>query len=459
MSLRVASARLRNRLGLSLLSIATGLTCVMPSVAASPQDDCGLTSAQRENTISLAKAMVERNHAPGFVIDIRCNGRPWLLQAGGLADVARTRGMRQDDLFRIYSMTKPLTSLAVLMLAEDGLLSVDDAVERYLPEFSSTPVFAGGEDSPPKTLPAARKLTVRDLLRHSAGIGYISPAPDPISKLYVQRGIDHGGGGRIEPTDGTPMVDSVAELTRRIASIPMRHQPGSRFTYGNSTDVLGHLVAVVSGKPLREFLGERLLKPLGMTDTSFVVPVERVARLTAAYAAPSQIASKGEILRKGSLAQLPAGRFGLADDPTASVFSKQRTIDFGGAGLVSTAADYQAFLQMMLNGGKAHDKRLVRRETLVPMVHNQLDAKAIDNSGLGPQGLGFGLGFAVVVDPERSPGGVPSGIYFWGGAASTNFWVDPGRGITGVLMTQVFGGDVQPYFVEMLEMLYAKAKN
>jgi CubicO group peptidase (beta-lactamase class C family) len=424
--------------------------------AAAPDADCGLKPIQRAEVLALAKTMVDKNHAPGFVIDIRCQGKPWLMQAGGMADIARAKPMRQDDLFRIYSMTKPLTSLAVLMLAEEGRLSVDDALERYLPEFAEASVFAGGTEMPPKTVPAQRKVTVRDLLRHSAGIGYLSAEPDPIHRLYVARGIDHGGGNLIVPTDGSKPVDSVAELSRRIAGIPLLSQPGARFSYGNSTDVLGHLVAVVSGKPLREFLSLRLLEPLGMQDTGFLVKPEQMARLTAAYFAQSQIAGDGSLLRTGALANLKPGAFALADDPPASVFSKPRAIDFGGAGLVSTAADYQVFLQMMLNGGRVAGKRLARRETLSLMVQNQLDIVAIEASSLGRQGLGFGLGFAMVLDPSLSPGGVPANIYFWGGAASTHFWVDPSRGLTGVVMTQVFGGDVSPYFVEMLRTLYAQ---
>lgn len=439
---------------LTILVIAFALTSHGASALA--DETCGLTAAQRDLAQTLLINMVKRGHAPGLVVDIRCSGKPWLAFASGMADVARKRLMRTDDLFRVYSMTKPLTSLAVLMLAEDGRLSLDDPLDRYLPEFAATSVYAGGEHMPPRTEPVHRKVSIRDLLRHSVGIGYISPSPDPIHRLYVQRGIDNGSGARIVPADGSPAVSSAAELSRRIADIPLLHQPGTRFTYGNATDVLGHLLEVVSGKPLRALLRERIFDPLGMVDTGFEVPPEKLHRLTAAYSTASQIPGAGKLLRRGTLTTLPAATLVLAEDPTASIFAQRRSIDFGGAGLVSTAADYQAFMRLMIESGKSERRQIVRPESLSSMVSNQLDVKALDESGLTAQGLGFGLGFGVFIDSARTPGAVPRGGYFWGGAASTNFWVDPDRRITGVLMAQVFGGDITPYFVELLDGIYSQ---
>ena len=168
-----------------------------------------------------------------------------------MADIARAAPMKVDSLFRIYSMTKPITSVLVLMLAEEGKLSIDDPVARHLPEFAATAVHNGSAAFPPETVPAQRPVTVRDLLRHSAALPCMSPLPDPVARMYVQRGIDHGGGHKIAPADGSAPVASLAELSQRIAALPMAAQPGTRITYGNATDLLGRLVEVVAGQPFR----------------------------------------------------------------------------------------------------------------------------------------------------------------------------------------------------------------
>ena len=430
------------------LLVASGLG----TAAAHARSDCGLSAADASQVRAMAAAIVERGHAPGVVLDIRCDGKPWLALALGLADAERQRAMRQDDLFRIYSMTKPLTSLAVLRLAEMGRLSIDDPLSRHLPEFAQTGVHDGSANFPPVRVASERPLTVRDLLRHSAGIGYISQAPDPVSRVFVQRGIDNGVGTLTVPGDGSAPVATLAEFSQRIAAIPLRHQPGQRFTYGNATDVLGRLVEVVVGKDFREALAELVLRPLAMADTGFEVTAPQLPRLTAAYAAAS-LAPGSDTLRGGDVTTIPRSRWMRVDDPQASVFARRR-VDFGGAGLVSTAADYQNFLRFLLQAGELDGQRIMRRDTLAAMTVNQLDSRALDASSLVRQGLGFGLGLATFVEPSRAPGAVPQGGYFWGGAASTYFWVDPSRRISGVLMTQMFGGDVAPYFVALMDLLH-----
>ncbi len=431
------------------------MTARMPSHAAYAVAACGLTEADAQRVQTLVQAMVARGHAPGAVVDVRCQGRPWLHAAHGLSDVARGRPMQLDSLFRIYSMTKPITSVLVLMLAEEGRLSIDDPVARHLPEFASTAVHSGSAVFPPETVAAVRPVTVRDLLRHTAGLTYISAQPDPVSRLYVQRGIDHGAGNKITPADGSAPVDSSAELSRRIAALPMLAQPGTRFSYGNATDILGRLVEVLTGQALRQAMAERLLQPLALHDTGFQVPSAQLGRLTAAYAAPAQTSSGQAVLRRAEMQARPASQFSLADDPPSSVFAAPRALDFGGAGLVSTAADYQRFLQLLLQPPAAPLARLLRRDSVAAMTLNQVDAPALLQSKLALDGLGFGLGVATFLEPERAPVAVPRDGYFWGGAASTYFWVDPARGISGVLLTQVFGGDVGPYFTALLDTLYS----
>lgn len=431
----------------TLGALACALT--LGACATSPADTCGLDDATRLRATALVNAMVQRGHAPGVVLDLRCNGRPWLQIATGKADAARP--MRQDDLFRIYSMTKPVTALAVQLLADDGRLSLDDPLAKHLPEFASASVFVAEKDGALQTQPLVRALTVRDLLRHTAGMPYMAPVPHPVFKRYVARGIDNGSGESHKPGDGGAPIVSAADLSRRIAAIPLLHQPGERHMYGSASDVAGRLVEAVSGQSLGDFMQARLFKPLAMKDTSFRVAASAVPRLTAAYSATSQRPSDGSILHGLGAGDIGPSKFTQVDAPEASVFSRARPMHFGGAGLVSTADDYQRLLGVFLNGGQG----LVRAQSIAEMSRNQLSAAAIENSTLARQGLGYGLGVGLVIDSAKAPAPAPRGTYFWGGAASTFFWVDPERRITGVLMTQVFGGDVAPYFVELLKTLYA----
>lgn len=424
-------------------------SCATPALRST--DDCGLDAGAKQRASALVAAIVQRGHAPGVVADIRCHGRPWLQTAAGQADAERARPMRKDDLFRIYSMTKPVTAVAVLMLADDGRLSFDDPVAKHLPEYSSATVFMTEEDGVVQTAPLARPLSVRDLLRHTAGMPYLAPVPHPVFRQYVARGIDNGSGEKHKPGDGSAPIDSAAELSRRIASIPLLNQPGERYVYGSANDVAGRLVEAVSGQSLGAFLQQRLFTPLGMVDTTFLVAPTAAPRMTVAYTAPSQRQSDGSILNGQRVAELGPSKLTPIDGAETSVFAQPRPMHFGGAGLVSTAADYQRFAGLLLEG----NARLVKPQSLAEMLRNQLQPSALDNSTLARQGLAYGLGIGVVLDRAKAPAPAPAGTVFWGGAASTFFWVDRERGITGVLMTQVFGGDASPYFVEMLNALYS----
>ena len=440
LSMRVAA----RRTGLLVAAL------VLVGCASRPDSTCGLDEAARERATALVKAMVERGHAPGVVADIRCDGRPWLMVAAGQADPARQRPSRQNDLFRIYSMTKPVTAVAVLMLADDGRLALDDPVSRHLPEFANATVYDGEKDGAMQTQPLSRPLTVRDLLRHSAGIPYGAPVPHPVYKRYIERGIDNGSGQVHQPSDGSAPIGSAAELSQRIAAIPLLHQPGERYTYGGATDIAGRLVEAVSGQTLGDFLQRRLFTPLGMKDTHFLVPAAATPRMTAAFSAPSQRPGDGSVLAGQRIGTLGPSKLTQVDAADNSVFSRPRPMHFGGAGLVSTAADYQRFALLLMTGGQG----LVRPATLAEMTRNQLGSAALQNSSLGRQGLGYGLGIGVIVEPEKFHATVPRDGVFWGGAASTFFWVDRERRISGVLMTQVFGGDAAPYFVELVDAVH-----
>lgn len=416
--------------------------------------DCGLTDTQRSRVRLIVKEMVARGYAPGAVVDIRCDGRAWLAQAEGVADPSTQKVSQIDDIFRIYSMTKPLTSFLALKLAEDGLLSVDDPVGQYLPEFAKITIWAGTDALPPESHSPLRPLTIRDLLRHTAGFSYISNGSDAIHKTYAIRGIDDGSGRVFVPTDGSAPIASLPELVTRIAEVPLLHQPGARHSYGNSHDILGRLIEVIARKPFRDVLQERVLSPLGMNDTAFEVPSDKVSRFTAASAAPSSGSNK-KFLRDTPLTDLSPAKTMLIEKSTQSIFRERRAVDFGGAGLVSTASDYQRFMSLLMNEGEVEGKRIVHRETLTPLYTNQLEGPVLKRTQYAQQGFGFGYGLTVVTDPQLAPAKLPAGAIVWGGAASTYFWVDRKHGVSGTLLTQVFGGDVAPHFVAILQVLYS----
>lgn len=427
---------------------------VSQATSAKTNSTCGVTPEQLKRVRALQVSAATRGHAPGMVVLIHCGGRPLLATAEGFADTARERPAAVDDLFRIYSMTKPLTSVAAMLLVEQGKIKLDEPLSTYLPEYSIVRVYLGGE--PPdsfQTVPAKRDVTVRDLMRHTSGIPYMGAGPTAINRVYAMRGIDHGAGLPVQPKDGTKPLANAGDLSKRIASEPLSSQPGEHFTYGSATDVLGYLVETVEGRPLRDVFAQRIFEPLSMADTFFQVPQAKLGRLTAAYAARSTN-KEDTVLKPLPTTELGQGFVVQVEDPRSSLFSARRAIDFGGAGLVSTAKDYQRFLSMMLGGGEVDGVRILKTESVAEMTRNQLNDQALKTPGLIKHDLGFGLGFGLFSASGRAGGSVPASGYFWGGAASTYFWVDPVRRITGVVMSQVFGGDVMPYYLEMIDALY-----
>lgn len=445
-----ARHRLRAIAPLLCWALAAAAPGTAASAAPAAPADCGLDAATIARVDAIGRQMVERGFAPGVVTSLACHGKPVLTSAAGMADLQRGQPMAPDQLFRIYSMSKPITSLAILQLADEGKLRLDDPVARFIPEFADAVVLAGDG---PATVAPRRPLTIRDLLRHTAGIVYRG-AGSAVEKLYVKRGIDNGGGPVVLPEDGSAPVTTLAELARRIATTPLADQPGERFRYGNAVDVLGRVVEGASQQTLGDYLAARIFRPLGMRDTAFQVNAGDTGRLSAAYFAKSAAPADQRILKAADTASLASSGLALAEDSRASLFARPRAIAFGGAGLVSTAADYQRFLGMMLDGGMAGATRIVSAAAVAEMTRNQLPAPARASGPLAAQGLGFGLGFAIVDDPALAPAPVSKGSYFWGGAASTYMWADPARGLSGVVMTQVFGGDVGAFYIDMLRAIY-----
>ncbi|MDE2517563.1 MAG: beta-lactamase family protein [Rhodospirillales bacterium] len=348
----------------------------------------------------------------------------------GLADRARNRPWNAETICRIYSMTKPLTSLAVLMLYEEGRFQLDDPIARFLPAFGAMRVFVGGSFGAMQTEPALRDITFRDLLTHTAGLTYGFMDSSPVDALYRARGLD------FQTSDKT-----LAELVDLAASLPLLAQPGSAWNYSIATDVLGHLVAVISGQSFADFLQTRILGPLGMRDTGFHVPDAKAARFAGLY------------MRTADENLL------LIDDAETGIFRKERACASGGGGLVSTMADYLRFCRMMLNGGSLDGVRFLGRKTLELMTANHLNG---DMAAMGQPrfsespytGIGFGLGFSVMLDPARAQILGSPGEYAWGGAASTAFWIDPKEELAVILLTQLLPSSTWPLRRELRVLSY-----
>ncbi len=351
----------------------------------------------------------------------------------GAADIARVVPLKEDAIFRIYSMTKPLTSVAIMMLVERGLIALDDPVEKFIPAWKDQEVFVAGAPGRWQTRRPARPMQVIDLLRHTSGLTYGFQDRTPVDAAY-RRGHVGVMGSKL------PLAGMIAAL----ADIPLEFSPGEAWNYSNSTDVLGYLVEVVSGRPFEDYLRDEVIAPLGMVDTDFHVPGDKASRFTACYG----IGQGGPLV--------------VQDDPTKSAYLKVPPYISGGGGLVSTATDYLAFCKMMLNGGILDGVRLLSRKTIDLMTANHLpggqDLTELSRSLFSEAtmaGVGFGLGFAVTLDPAKTMLAGSAGEYYWGGAASTAFWIDPAEDLIVVFMTQLMPSNIYPIRRELRTLVYS----
>jgi CubicO group peptidase (beta-lactamase class C family) len=408
-----------------------------------------------EPVAALARDAVAKALAPGVAFSVADANGLIFEYAHGFADVEAATPLRPDHLFRVYSQTKAVTCVAAMILADEGRLRLDDPVSAFIPAFARTPVYVSGDTLQNlRTEAQARPVSVRDLMRHTAGLIYRHDTHHPLSALYVARGIDSGSGERFAPTDGGAPFATLESMCNALAEIPLVAQPGSRFTYGNASDVLGRVVEVASGQRLRDFITARICAPLGMNDCMFEVGPDKQSQLTAAYVGLAQPRERNSVLDLVDPTTLGRGALRVIDTPAASVF-KQRPIDFGGAGMVCTAGDYLRFARMLAQGGTLDGERILSRASVSEVRRNQLPAPAMDNAVLRELGLGFGLGVAGYVDAAKVPAPVPADVGFWGGAASTFFWFNPERRLGGVIMSQVFGGDFRAYHLPMIRAFYA----
>jgi len=341
----------------------------------------------------------------------------WLSPVGQM-DRERGLSMADDTIFRIYSMTKPVTSIALMRLHEQGLFSLEDPVHRFLPAWKGLRVFQGGNHPEFVTRPCERPMTVRDLLTHTSGLTYGFMEQTNVDAAYRKHGIG---------TFGKTFKGDLAALAEALATLPLEFSPGTAWNYSVSTDVCGHLIELISGERLDEHLRRHVFEPLGMHDTGFFVPEEKLPRFAACY-------------MRG-----PGKKTVLMDDPRTSHYLRPPRLLQGGGGLVSTAADYLRFARMLLGGGALDGVRIVSRKTLELMTRNHLPGgRDLTETSVGMfaetamRGTGFGLGFSVNLDPVASGNVGSPGEFAWGGAASTIFWVDPAEDLIVVFLTQLF---------------------
>jgi CubicO group peptidase (beta-lactamase class C family) len=376
---------------------------------------------------------VDAGRFPGTQLLVYRRGKIVHSAVQGFADVERKAPMKDDTIFRIYSMTKPITSVAFMMLFEEGRVALDEPVHKYIPEWKNLGVFQAGTAPAFLTRPPSRPMLIVDLLRHTSGLTYGFQQRSNVDAAYREMKI-----GEVEKS-GT-----LQSMIEDLAKIPLEFSPGEAWNYSVSTDVIGYLVGKISGKPFEQFLQERIFDPLGMTDTGFFVPAEKAHRLAACYSADGK------------------GRMTLQDDPTESSFLSPPSLISGGGGLCSTSADYLTFCRALLNGGELDGVRLIGPKTLALMTSNHLpggrDLTEMSRSLFSEAtyaGVGFGLGFSVTMHPSQTliPGS--AGEYAWGGAASTAFWIDPAEELIAIFMTQLLPSSSYPVRRELRTMVYA----
>ncbi len=362
-------------------------------------EEVGMSAARLERIAPVMQGWIDKGKIPCALTMIAREGKLVHFEKFGMQDVATAKPIEFDSIFRIYSMTKPITSVAVMMLYEEGHFQLNSPVSDFIPAFKDMKVYANHGDA---IVDAERELTIKHLLTHTSGIIYGGDWVHPINDRYREANFFTG---------------NLSDMANELGNIPLLHQPGDSWNYGMSTDVLGYLVEVVSGMPFAEFLKKRIHEPLGMVDTDFSVPEEKADRYATLYK-PTEDGGI-QVMENIPVASGPLSFFHA-----------------GGAGLQSTAADYMRFCQMMLNEGELDGVRLLGRKTVELMTMNHIPD---DWQPLWRTGSGFGLGFAVVTDVADTQSLGSLGTYSWGGLASTTFWIDPVEDLIAIMMTQLIG--------------------
>lgn len=377
----------------------------------------GNTSARSgESHAELAQALhraVDARLASGVITTIYENGFVVFHDVYGYQDLDTAKPLEDDSLFRLYSMSKPITSVAIMMLVDQGRLALDDPIERFLPEFDNTRVYASGPIDDLQTLPLQRSITVADLLAHTAGITYHFAGDTVVHQYYRKYGVKRATPVGSQPDDGPP-AGTLAELTRRIAQAPLLHQPGERFSYSYSTTVLGRIIEQVTGEPLDRALERMVLAPLEMDDTGFYVVGDDLDRFVTNYLLTDE------------------GLVAIENRENTDYKNLDRLLDGGGA-LAGTAGDYMNFLVMLMNRGRYKDRQLLSPEMVDRLFEPEVEVSGLNNDF----NLWFGLGFAIGNEETERAGFMPNGSYGWAGSGNTFFWIEPQAQRAVVFMTQV----------------------
>lgn len=416
-------------------------------------ESVGICSKRLERLNELTSSYVSSGKLAGTSTLVARRGKIVHMKCTGVRSVEEGLPIREDTIFRIYSMTKPVTSVAIMMLYERGLLRLDSPVASFIPEFSDLKVFDGGTIDDYKTRKPEMVMTVADLLKHTSGLTYAFMADSVVDALYAKN--------QIAFTDNSN--STAQEQINKLANMPLKFSPGTAWNYSVSTDVLGYLVEVITGQTLDEFFRKEIFDPLGMMDTGFYVPEEKLDRLASLYFSKDanlmvNIPNLKELMKDKDIL--------LAEDPSKKQRANKPPIFSGGGGLLSTITDYYKFLNMLMSKGQTGNEVLLSPKSIELMTMNHLPAELrlfkpkqhISNSvvydSITRPGYGFGLGFSTLTDLARSNSIGSVGEYFWGGAASTVFLNDPKEDLIMVFMTQLMPSSTYPLRDQMRVALY-----
>ncbi len=404
---------------ISVLFLALAFAALGGELPRATPESVGLSTERLARITRAMEDDVASGRLAGALAVVARKGKIAYWQKVGMADRQAGRALRDDDIFRIYSMTKPIVGVGLMMLYEEGKFRLADPVKRHLPEMAGVQVLLDGRSRKPR-----REMTVQDLMRHTAGLTYGIFGNSPVDKLYVESGVLSGN-------------RSVAEFVTRLSKLPLKYEPGATWDYSVAVDVQGRLIEVLSGMDLDKYLEERIFKPLDMKDTAFRVSPDKKKRFAQLY-----LRAKDE----KSIRAAPAGR-------SAGYFDYESKWFSGGGGLTSTARDYLRFAQMLLNGGALDDARLLSRKTVELMTRNHIEGLQVGSPILRP-GYGFGLDFAVHVDPTKSGLNGSVGEYNWEGLAGTLFWVDPEEEMVGLYMIQMLPPRIGDHRLKFKRLAY-----
>ena len=387
-------------------------TATLEALPVASPESVGFAPGALDKMDAGMQGLVDQKHLAGIVTLVARHGKVVQHKAYGVQSLESGAPIRLDTIARIYSMTKPITGVAMMMLYEEGKWQPSDPIARHIPEFANLKVYAGEKDGQPVLEAPVHPPTMGELMSHSAGFTYGLFGNTPVDQLYRKN----------NPLE----APSLQEMITRLATMPLLYQPGTKWVYSVSVDIQGYLVEKLSGKTFPEFLRTRLFDPLGMIDTGFSVPAEKLSRVATIYA-------------------YDKAKAGLAADPIDPAISKMPGLPSGGGGLYGTAADYFRFAQMLLNGGELHGKRILKKASVDMMRTNALSDTALNSkSGIGPAQFspaqGFGYDFAVVLDPDAAKRQVGKNSYWWWGIAGTWFWIDPTNDVVFVGIIQRRGG-------------------